>query len=310
MENKHLIDIWELRGSEFLAGANSLLQDPDFLIESSITWPVQWIYNQNEFADELGYCNCTVYWFLPRLSDLLKREVTKDERYKICVDRDKIRFNKLVGGRYVDGADVIVNWHNSLYPEDPLFWVLIDNTDPLREKLFKLGITITSTFQGNKKYNADIKDGFLDVLDYGTPTYGHCVGYHELTKVDNYLNKYSFRKVDDFYKLLKNWVEGRTSIALFKESQLTDDGKKILRAMKEKLTNWSRLGEFTSRYEASRWAILKNPGVSESKIWNKKDPGRNVSKYELSLMMQRPAYTNTDRNQEITRRDAILYIMQ
>jgi hypothetical protein len=82
--------------------------------------------------------------------------------------------------------------------------VVIDNHDPLRLTLFQKGITVTSTFQGNAKYNADIKDGFINVQDYGKPTYGHCVAYHQLIKEDNYLNNYSYRNVDDYYTLLKN----------------------------------------------------------------------------------------------------------
>lgn len=312
MANTHLLNLEDLKGTEYLAGGYNVLSDVDFLLENSITWPSLWKYNQNEFASDFGYNLCTLYGFFRRLSTLIGRELTPDERYAMCQERVTIRFDRSVGGYYVDWADVVRHWHNNLFPNDPIFSVVIDNSDPIREKFFQKGITITSCFRANAKYNADIKDWVLNNLDYGTPTYGHCVGYHRLLKEDNYLNDYSFRSIDDYYKLLAKSLEGRTSIGLFKVSNLTETGKLLLKAMQSGLTNGERLNDLCTRFEASRFAMKMRPWIPEAKIWSKKSPNLPVSFYELSIMVRWSdhAYLGTDRSKTLTRRDAILYIMK
>lgn len=233
----------------------------------------------------------------------------------MCEERIKLRFDKNVGGYVVDWADTVRHWHNNLFPNDPIFSITIDNEDPIRLKFFQKAITITSSFRANAQYNLDIKDGILNNLDYGRPTYGHCVGYHQLIKEDNYLNEYSFRKVDDYYELLKKSLEGKTSIALFKVSQLTETGKLILWAMKLGMTTWERLNELCTRFEFSRFVLKKYP-VDEKLIWNKKNPNLPISLYESSIMLHNatdkrfPIYLGTDRNKQIIRRDSILLVMK
>jgi len=311
----HTLDLDQLKGTEFLAWGFSLLGDVDFLLENSQTWPDLYKYNQNEFIQDYWPNLCTLYGFFRRLSTLIGRELTADERRAMCEERIKIRFDKNVWWYVVDGADTVRHWHNNLFPNDPIFSITIDNEDPIRLKFFQKAITITSSFRANAQYNKDIKDWFLDSLDYGRPTYGHCVGYHQLIKEDNYLNEYSFRKVDDYYELLKKSLEGKTSIALFKVSQLTETGKLILWAMKLWMTTWERLNELCTRFEFSRFVLKKYP-VDEKLIWNKKNPNLPISLYESSIMLHNatdkrfPIYLGTDRNKQIIRRDSILLVMK
>lgn len=309
MKNTHLLNIDDLTWNEYLAWWESL--DIDFLLENTVTWPDKWRYNQLRFKSDFGSNLCTLYWFLPRLSTLIGRVLTEDEEKELCQRRYQIRFTPSVWGYYTDWADCVRHWHNELFPEDPLFSVVIQNSDPIRQKFFQKGITLTSTFRANKSYYIDVKDGFLDKMEYWKLTFWHCVGYHELIKEDNYLNEYSFRKSDDYYTHRKNGIEGNTSIALFKNSQLTSDGKLLLKAMQTGLTNGDRMNDLCTRFEWSRWCMKLRLGVPENKIWSKTSPNLPISLYELSIMMRWSdhAYLGTDRSKQLTRREALLYCM-
>jgi len=310
MKNTHLLNIDDLTWNEYLAWGDWL--DIEFLLENTPPERDRWRYNQLKFKKDFGSNLCTLYGFLPRLSTLIGRVLTEDEEKTLCQRRYQIRFTPSVGGYYTDWADCVRHWHNELFPDDPLFSVVIQNSDPIRQKFFQKGITLTSTFRANTKYYVDAKDWFLDLKEYWKTTFGHCVGYHELIKQDNYNNEYSFWNSDDYYTHRKNGIEWATSIALFKNSKLTPDWKLLLKAMQTGLTNGDRMNDLCTRFELSRWAIKLRPGVPESKIWSKTSPNHAVSIYEASIMAfwADKAYLGTDRAKEMTRKEALLFIMK
>lgn len=93
-----------------------------------------------------------------------------------------------------------------------------------------------SSFKGNREYSVDSYDGKLDNIDYWNykgKTWGHCLTYFQNRKIDNYNREYQFKNIDDYYTLLSHGIEGRSSFAMFRISDLNETGKTYLTAMKK-----------------------------------------------------------------------------
>ena len=104
---------------------------------------------------------------------------------------------------------------------------------------------------------------------------------------------------------MNNAFESKNVFVAFKESSLSEKGKRYLQGMKDGLWNGERAGSNISRYEASRMAIRLNTLVPEKTIWNGKDGQKEASIYEVTLMLSKvsaiPVYLGADRNKTISR---------
>lgn len=306
----HLIDLDAPTGDEYIAWSDDIFS-PDFFIEYGEETTFEKLYNQLEFP-EYGRNLCTGYWPLTTLSIIMGRELTKEERLEIVKARSASGdFDPAIGGFTSIGVDVVRRWYNTKYPSDPIRTAMV-NEKELLIKLAQKNIPITTSLRGNRQFTLDQVDGVMDKLDYWNypwARYGHCRTRRTLTILDNYGKKYRYKNVDDLMLCTDKAFESRNVFIFFKESSLSDKGKRYLQGMKDKLWNWERAWDNITRYECSRMAIKLNPLVPEKNIWNKKDKDKPATIFEVTTMLSKsskvPVYLGTDRNKEVKRWDVI-----
>lgn len=113
------------------------------------------------------------------------------------------------------------------------------NSSDLIRKLAQKKIPIVTSIRGNRQFTLDQVDGTMDTLDYWNypRTYGHCRTRRQLEILDNYGKKYRYKTIDDLELVTNKGIESRNVFVFFKESFLSDKGKKYLQGMKDKLWN-------------------------------------------------------------------------
>jgi len=317
---EHRLDLDVLSWTEFVAGGEDLFS-PDFFVQYAEDTKYDARYNQLEYEAKFWRCMCTNYGPMTNLSMIVGRELTKDERYSICEERYSQKdFEREVGGFTSVWVDVNRRWWNRNFPNDPVFSVLINDMNLIRQ-LAKKNIPLVTSLKLNTQYVADSRDWVMDKLDYWTYSskrFGHCRTRRSLLNIDNYLNVYRWKSLDDLELVMNNGFESRNCFLFMKESLLSPKGKIYYRAMREWLFNGERTEEFISRYEISRIALRLNAQpwvkkVKENTIWNLANWSLPATIYEVSVMLNRanpkiPIYLGTDRNNPITRGNTIQYI--
>lgn len=308
--NTHLLDIDRPTWDEYIAWADDIFS-PDFFVEYWEETDFEKLYSQLEFP-EYGKNLCTAYNGITCFSIIMKREWTREERLEIVKRRSASwDFDPSVGGFTSIGVDVVRRYYNELYPSDPIRTAMVSDMKLLR-KLAQKNIPIMTSLRGNRQFTLDQVDGVMDKLDYWNypwARYGHARTRRKLEVLDNYLKKYRYKTIDDLELCMNNAFESKNVFIAFKESSLSEKGKRYLQGMKDGLWNGERAGSNISRYEASRMAIRLNTLVPEKTIWNGKDGQKEASIYEVTLMLSKvsaiPVYLGADRNKTISRWDTI-----
>jgi len=307
-----MLDIGDPSGNEFIAGGTDFI-DVNSLVDRAEEKSQYFLYNQNEYADKYGYCLCTMYNTFTNISILIGRYLTESEKIAMIEERIKIRFNPKKGGFQTDATDIGRKWLQKNYPDMKYISVMIGNSDPVRKKLFTKRIPLMTTFQWNQAYNNDTHDGDLDLLEYGTPTYGHAItdfyigNAPSFERLDNYNNHYTIKSPEDFATLIKNGVQGRSSWLFLSENQLTDRGRNRLKLMKLKITNGERPDDNATRDEVAQFVIRINP---QAKLfWNELEKNRAITRSEFQKMLEvgtgkkfsAQLFSESSKNKTITR---------
>lgn len=307
----HLLDIDKISWDEYIAWWDDLFS-PDFFITYGEENTFEKLYNQLEFSKEYGTCLCTAYGAITTLSIIIWRELTRDERLEIVKARyASWDFDPSIWGFTSIGVDIVRRWYNTKYQSDPIRTAMVNDMGLLR-KLAQKNIPIVTSIRWNRQFTLDQVDGVMDKLDYWNfpwARYGHCRTRRKLDILDNYGKKYKYRTLDELELVMNNWFESKNVFVVFKESSLSDKGKKYLRGMRDGLWNGSRAEDNITRFEASRMALKLNSQVKEKDIWNWKDGNREASIYEVSLMLSKVStiqiYLWPDRNKTIKRWEVI-----
>lgn len=311
----HLLDLDQLTWTEYMAAGEDIFNS-DFFIEYGQGTNFRKQYSQLEYSKQYGNCLCTGYGPLIATGMMFSKEFSPDYRLQMVKDRSsQADFEPTVGWFTSIGVDVNRRLYNKTFPSDPIVSALVNDIG-LLHKLYGKNIPVVTSLKGNKQYTLDTRDGIMQELNYWTfpgARYGHCRTRMGLEMFDNYLNTYKYLSWDALDLCMQHAFESKNVFMFFKESSLSEFGKTLLKAMRRGLINWERLPDKLIRSESGaighRW-----DNVPDKDVWNGKDGSKNVSKYELSVMMNRgshgliPIYLGTDRNQEITRKAAIEYI--
>lgn len=306
----HLIDLDQLSGTEYIAWSDDLFS-PDFFVHYGEETTYEKLYKQLEFP-EYGKNLCTIYWPITTFSIIMGREWTREERLELVKRRTAEKdFDPSIGGFTSVGVDVARRYYNELYPSDPIRTALVNDRDLLL-KLAQKNIPIMTSLRGNRQFTLDQVDGVMDKLDYWNypwARYWHARTRRKLEVLDNYGKKYRYNNVDDLMLCMDKAFESKNVFVAFKESSLSEKGKKYLQWMKDGIWNGERAGDNITRYEASRMAIRLNPQVPENQIWNWKDGNKDASIYEVTIMLSKvstiPVYLAPDRNKTIKRGDVV-----
>lgn len=307
----HLIDIDRLTGDEYIAWGEEMFNE-NFFVNYWQETDFEQLYKQLEFPD-YGKNLCTIYWPITTLSIMMGRELTQDERLQLVKDRSAMYdFDPSIWGWTSIGVDVARRWYNTLYPSDPIRTALV-NSPELLHKLAQKKIPITTSLRGNRQFTLDQKDWTMDELNYWEYTwarYGHCRCRKGLEILDNYGYKYRYKNIDDLELCTKMAFESPNVYVFFKESSLSELGRKYLRGMRDGLWNWEKVNDPITRYESSRISLRLNPMLKEKDVWNGKNRNAPASKYEISIMLHNannliPIYLGNDRNKNISRGDVV-----
>ena len=73
----------------------------------------------------------------------------------------------------------------------------------------------------------------LDYWNYPGARYGHARTRRKLEVIDNYRKKYRYKTVDDLELCMNHAFESRNVFVAFKESSLSEKGKRYLQGMKD-----------------------------------------------------------------------------
>lgn len=324
IDDGHRIDLDLPTGTEYIAGAIDIL-DPNFFIDYAEEFNFEKLYMQLEFekkysggAYDYGKCLCTIYGPIETLSIILGREITLQERLELVQLRIAEKdFDPAVGGFTSVGVDVARRWYNRKYPSDPIVTQMINDKAVLK-KLFTKNIPLVTSLRANKEFTLDTIDGTMDELNYWNfpgPRYGHCRTRRALRIHDNYYNEYRYKRIADIELCMNNSFESRNCFIFFRESWLSDMGKRYLKAQREGLWNGSNPDTKLIRQDAAAIAVRKNKFiVPASQVWNKLNGTKAITKYEWSAMLNKasggswPIYDGDDKNTTITRGEAILSI--
>ena len=310
-----LIESDLLTGDEYICwDINSYVKDFDYYYKNVEDRDKIWLYNQLEFK-EYWKNLCTIYWPITTLSIMARRGFSKLERQELVKLRTaESDFDKSVGGYTVRGCDVARKWWNLRNPNNPIVTMVIENDSEQRQKLFGRDLPLVTSFRWNKAYNDDSKDGIVEGTSFSPTSYWHCRTIYGLEVLDNYNRKYAYPSIENYNKLVESGNERKQSIIFFFENELSQAWQKLVNAMKAGLWNWTRQEDLITRFEASRIALRIWRGkVKEDKIWNWKDWDKPASKFEYTQMVHNAfskfkITSDTDRNQNLTRREAILML--
>lgn len=250
------------------------------------------LYNQNEFAAELGYNLCTVYSGITALSAVLWKEISKEDRYEMAKIRyQQPDFDPNKWGKVAAGVDVVRNYWNKKYPNDPVVTFYLRNDSNLRiDTLYSKWIPLISWYYGNAKYNDDIRDGVLDGAWYTPFTYGHSIAYMKDQALDNYNNTYTI-PLKIFNQNNKAWVNHIGAYLISRANLFNGNWALLIRALQAKVWNGDRINDVITRREAAI-ILSRISWVEESKIWGGTEPNRRMTENECSIMTER-AFSKT-----------------
>lgn len=248
-----------------------------------------YLYNQNEFASELGCNLCTIYWPMTALSALIGRQLTKDERYQLATIRYSAPdFSPSSGGQVIVWVDIMRKWWNEHNPDNPIVSFQVANHLPMRRAVYDRRLIYVSGYSGNHAYNEDARDGWLAGNSFGNPTYWHCTAEILATVLDNYDNKYDRA---DYFGCVRNGVTHRFGYVLFLEKSITTSGQLRTNAIKIGIWNGSDPDRIATRLECATMIARKLYGKDATADmftgWNKERPNDSISPSELQAMFER-----------------------
>lgn len=318
--NKHLIDIDVLSWNEYtMWDLDWYVSDPAYFFDRADEKTKVIQYSQIEFKD-MPTTLCTLYGNMNAMATRTGKELTKEERRELCnlrkADPD---YNPEVWWYTSAGCDTVRRWWNTHNPDNKIVTFAIDVTSSLWKKFFAKNFPVATSVRLNAAYSKDNRDGMLDATSWGTTTGGHCRMRMGMKFYDNYIvwgkwRMYEYPSVENYMKSLENGYERVIMYAFFLEKELSGDWKKLVNAMRAGLWNWEREDDLLTRFEAKTIAMrIGMWKVIEKDIWNGRKADDAASKYEYSVMMNRanknfPIYLWTDRNQFLTRKQAILML--
>lgn len=321
-KNIHMIDIGEPSETDWVLWASDVKSlDHYFDNSAKLGKPVQ--YSQLEFSKIYWRNCCTAYWPMVALSALIGRSLTVDERKAILDYRTSLSdFNPAVGGATNRGVDSVRTIWNKLHPDKPVVYFSFLHKD-WSKKFIEKNIPVVTSFRGNSAFNEDYSDnGVINSVNFWRATYGHCRTRQGLEILDNYGTtkywlSYRFSSLEQYFQLIDNGYEYSTWYVFFFEEDLSEEWKILVEARRLGYWNGERESDNLTRFEASRIAlkIIWNNNF-ESHIWNGIDSNRSVTKYELSVMLNKWSngtfgiYDWENKNSRITRREAILWLMK
>lgn len=245
------------------------------------------LYNQNEFAAELGYNLCTVYSAMTALSAVLGKEISKEDRYEMAKLRyNQPDFDRNRGGKVAAWVDVVRNYWNKKYPNEAVVTFYLRNDSSLRvDTLYAKWIPLISGYYGNAKYNDDVSDGVLDWSGYTPFTYAHSIAYMKDKALDNYNNSYTI-PLKIFIANSKAGVNHIGAYLISRSNLFNGNGALLIRALQSKVWNGDRINEMITRREAAIILSIVS-GVEESKIWWGSEPNRRMTEEECTIMTTR-----------------------
>lgn len=286
----HLENLDTPTGREFIAGSTSILADPDFFLKNTADKKKAPYVNQLEFVEKYGRCMCTGYGTIWTAQTSGGFVLSTEQRDNYCSRRyNSLDFDRNIWGMIPTAVDIFRKWWNEFNPDRPCVTFMIQNDSQIRRDFFKRGIPLVRGMRGNRAFTIDSVDGVLNSLNYplqsGEKWYGHCTGIQMLDIADNYLRGYSYKNVDDYYKMRKIGIETYNSWAIFFEDQLSDKGKAWVKMMRAGVTNWERPDDNTLRQEMAAMILRLNPTAIN--FWNKLNGTKNLTRSEFVSMWER-----------------------
>jgi len=180
-------------------------------------------YNQLEFSWEFGSNLCTLYAPIWMLSDLIWREITKDERHQLCELRTKMYdWDRNIGWLFVEWRNCVRNFWNRNNPTNQIREVSFEIWSKEFYDVIDKWYRINLWYRGNRKYNDDVADWVLDSSSIWATTYGHSTTLIEAKKtkdnkiklvVDNYewVKKFNIYSIKDFQEFLDSGIVFHTA---------------------------------------------------------------------------------------------------
>lgn len=176
------------------------------------------IYQYNQFKQKWSQKSCTLFSPVWAVSDLWNIQIDIDE----VKEWDEESYNK---GRCKDsgwlvatGVDHICDcWNKSKHGKElgkVAYYSFALKDNALLQKIFSKRYTVCIGYKWNATYNADKnKDGILNGVSFGTPTYWHAVStirgintparikdnYYETSKYNIYGVEHEFKDIPCFY---------------------------------------------------------------------------------------------------------------
>lgn len=105
----------------------------------------------------------------------------------------------------------------------------------LLRKLTQKKIPLVTSLKLNTQYVSDSKDGVMDKLDYwkySSKRFGHCRTRQGLLNIDNYLNTYRWKSLQDLELVMDNAFESRNAFLFMREALLSPRGKTYLKGIR------------------------------------------------------------------------------
>lgn len=311
----HMEDLDKPSGNEYIAWSTSILADPDFFLSNHAAATANFLYNQLEYSAEYGRCLCTMYGPIVVHARSWNIDLTPEQRLELVKLRVAERdFQKDVGWFITVWVDVIRRWWNKNNPDNQVVTFMIQNDSAIRRKFFDKAIPLVRGMKWNRAYTIDTVDGVINSLNYPLNKwetyYGHCTGIQQLEVLDNYLRKYKYKSVEDYYLMRKKNIEGGSSFAIFFYNQLSEKGKAWVKMMRAGVTNGERPDDNTLRQEMAAMVLRLNPTAPS--FWNTKMGTYNVTRSEFVSMWERglgrkcpiQVYTEKTKDAPITRGEA------
>jgi len=318
MPNKHLLELDVLTWNEYtIEDLDGYVADPSYFFDRAKETTKIVKYSQVEFK-EMPTTLCTLYGSMNALASRTGQELTVAERKELCklrmADTD---YRPDFWGLTSAGVDTVRRWWNTHNPNNPIVTFAVDINSELWKKFFSKEFPIVTSVRWNSKYSADNRDWVLNATSWWKTTFWHCRMRCGMTFHDNYIvsrvwREYKYPTIEAYMESVKNWYERPVFYAMFLEKELSGDGAKLVKYMKLKCWSGERETDNITRWEAVQIAKRLNPKIEESKLWNSKEPNNKASRYEVSVIFNRaiwtPICTDLNRNQDITRKNAILML--
>lgn len=187
------------------------------------------IINQGE--EDWTSKSCTITGAYFQAMQILQEEVSKNS-WKSCLLYAKNVLWWDLWGQYTETwCNQVKKWSNQ-DRSDKLMYAKIGYWTDEYWYCIKKGMLIGATYCGNASYNKDKKDGVLEWVDFGIPTYGHRINVFfqkDAEKVfDNYAGtSYNVYAVKNLGKLVENEVFYPTFYVFFLESWIGKNTEEI-----------------------------------------------------------------------------------